>query len=243
MEEKPRQYYQNLYYDRTSMFHHTPYNLEERLVEAVIQGNKDFAVLMLAEISRHGAKAVLANDQLRSAKNSVICSCAFLARAAIRAGVGADEAFALSDAAIRHLESLSSTKAVLGYEQEALLQFIALVEQKLCHEYPPDIMHAIEYIHKHLADKITLRDVATNLDIHPVYLSKKFHRETGQTITEYINRCKVEESVWFVRNTTYSIADIAAMYSFSNQSYFITVFRKLLGYTPGELRTTPNYFI
>lgn len=237
MEEKPQQYYQSLYYDRNAMFHHTPYSLEERLVDAVVQGNRPLAIEMLGEINRHGTKAVLANDPLRSAKNSVICSCAFLARAAIRAGVGADEAFALSDAAIRHLEGLGSTGAVLAYEQDALLQFIALVDTKLRREYPPHIIDAIGYIHGRLAEKITLRDVAGHVGLHPAYLSKKFRQETGETLTDYINRRKVEESVWFVRNTTHSIAEIAAMYGFSSQGYYITVFGKCLGITPGEMRT------
>lgn len=236
MEEKPRQYYQSLYYDREAMFRHTPYNLEERLVNAVIQGNKKFAVEMLGEISRHGAKAVLAKEPLRSAKNSVICSCAFLARAAIRAGVAVDEAFALSDAAIRHIEELSDIKTVLNYEQSALLQFLDLVEKKLCQEYSPHIIAAIGYIHTRLADKITLRDIAGHLELHPAYLSKIFRQETGLTVTDYINSCKVEESVWFVRNTTHSIAEIAAMYGFSGQGYYITVFRKKFGTTPGEMR-------
>lgn len=236
MEEKPQQYYQSIYYDRNAMFHHTPYNLEERLVDAVIHGDKSHAIEMLGEISRYGAKAVLAKDALRSAKNSVICSCAFLARAVIRAGVGPDEAFALSDAAIRHLEDLSSVRAVLDYEQEALLQFTAMVEKRLRREYTPHIMEAIDYIHKRLADKLTLRDVADHLKMHPTYLSKKFHQETGRTVTDYINSLKVEESVWFVRNTNHSIAEIAAMYGFSGQGYYITIFRKYIGITPGEMR-------
>ncbi len=242
MEEKPRQYYQSLYYDRNAMFHHAPYSLEERLVDAVVQGNKSRAIEMLDEISRHGSKAVLANDPLRSAKNSVICSCAFLARAAIRAGVEADEAFALSDAAIRHLEGLGSTAAVLSYEQEALLQFIALVDKKLSHAYSPHIIDAIGYIHVRLADKITLRDVALHVGVHPAYLSKKFRQETGQTLTDYINLRKVEESIWFVRNTSHSIAEIAAMYGFSSQGYYITIFRKRLGLTPGEMRSGHSKF-
>lgn len=237
MDEKPRQYYQSLYDDRNAMFRHTPYSLEERLVDAVVQRNKALAIEMLGEINRHGSKSVLASDPLRSAKNSIICSCVFLARAAIRAGVGADEAFALSDAVIRHLEELDSTKSVLAYEQDALIQFIALVDKTQRREYPPLIISSFNYIHARLADKITLRDVAAHVGVHPAYLSKKFRHEIGQTITEYINLRKVEESAWFVRNTAYSIAEIAAMYGFSSQGYYITVFRQKLGTTPGEMRT------
>ncbi len=236
MEDKPQQYYQSLYYDRNAMFHHTPYSLEERLVDAVIQGNRTLAVEMLSEINRHGSKAVLAKEPLRSAKNSVICSCAFLARAAIRAGIGADEAFALSDAAILHIEELGSIKEVLAYEQEALLQFIALVDNKFRCKFSSPVIEAIDYIHTRLGDKISLRDVATHVGLHPAYLSKKFKQETSKNITDYINLCKVEESIWFVRNTPHSIAEIAAMYGFSSQGYYITIFHKCIGITPGEMR-------
>lgn len=237
LDDKPHQYYKSLYEDRNEMFRHAPYSLEERLVDAVARGNKELAIEMLGEIGNYGSKAVLASDPLRSAKNSLICSCAFLARAVIRAGISSDESFALSDAAIRHIEELDSIKSVLSYEQEVLLQFLSLVDKKVRRELSPIVAAATNFINARLSDKISLRDVASHIGVHPVYLSKKFREESGQTITAYINFRKVEESVWFVRNTNRSIADISAMYGFSSQGYYITLFRKYFGVTPGEMRS------
>ncbi|GHU98031.1 hypothetical protein FACS189483_05490 [Spirochaetia bacterium] len=233
---KPKQYYANIFMDRSGMFSHTPYALEEKLVREVSQGNAKEAVETLQEINRSGGKATLADDPLRSAKNSIICSCTILTRAAIRAGVQADEAFALSDAMIQHIEELDHRREVLKYEEEMLFQFIDLVTKRLIKNYSPIIEKAIHYIGSHLDGKILLADIAEFAGVHPAYLSSRFKQELQTPLTEYVAARKIQESTYFVQYTDYPFADIADLYGFSSQCYFQTVFKKIMGITPGEYR-------
>lgn len=233
---KPRQYYDSIYTDRESMFQHSPYALEEKLSKAVARGEEAAALEALREIGAQGDKAVLAKAPLRSVKNSMIGSIAFLARAAIQAGVSANSAFALSDALTRRVEEMGAVDTVLAFEESILLQFIALVRQRLGQAYTAPVVKVMHYVDNHLDTKIRLDAAAAYAGVHPAYLSARFKKETGHTFTGYIALRKIQESCYFVRHTGYSISQIASLYGFSSQSYYITVFRRVMGATPMEYR-------
>jgi AraC-like DNA-binding protein len=234
--DKPRQYYDSIYAGRSSMFRHTPYALEERLVGAVIRGDEAGALNTLREIGRSGEKAVLAQDPLRSAKNSIIGTIAFLARASIQAGLDPEQVFALSDIITRQTEELRSRKEALASEEKILLRFIGLVKTRSGQGYSRPVRRTLNYIESRLDRRLYLADMAAAIRINPNYLSGLFKKETGKSLTEFITMRKIQESAYFVRHTDYSIADIAALYSFSGQSYFIRCFKTVTGRTPGALR-------
>jgi YesN/AraC family two-component response regulator len=233
---KPKQYYENIFMDRMGMFLHTPYALEEKLVRAVVRGKRKAAADVLGEIRKSGEKAVLAADPLRSAKNSLICLCTIITRAAIQAGVYPDEAFALSDAVIQHLEELHSRSQVLEYEESMTLQFIELVQGRREKRYSRLIERALQYIDTHLAGKILLEEIAASVHTHPAYLSSQFKREVKKSITEYATARKIQEAAYFVEYSEYSLGEIAALYGFSSPCYFNAVFKKVMGITPGAYR-------
>lgn len=234
--EKPRQYYENIYADRESMFVHSPFALEEKLTKAVTRGRGEEALKALHEIRSRGEKAVLAKSPLRSAKNSMIGSIAFLSRAAIQAGVAADDAFALSDALTQRVEEMENRSSVLAFEENILLQFIELVQERLKHFYSPPVMRAVHFIENRLNEKVTLSDAAAYAGVHPAYLSARFKKETGMAFGMYAAVRKIQESTYFVRHTDYSMAEIAALYGFSSQSYYITTFKKVMEMTPAQYR-------
>jgi AraC-like DNA-binding protein len=233
---KPRQYYDGIYADREAMFRHSPYALEEKLSEAVTKGDGEAAMASLREITAQGEKAVLARDSLRSAKNSMIGSIAFLSRAAIRGGVSANDAFALSDALTQRVEEMTARDAVLAFEKNILLQFIDLVRRRLEASFSAPIVKVMHYVENHLDAKASLNGAAAYAGVHPAYLSARFKRETGMSFTAYTTMRKIQESCYFVRHTGYSISQIALLYGFCDQSYYTVTFKNVTGMTPIEYR-------
>lgn len=229
---KPKEYYHNILRDREEMFRHNPYALEEKLKKAVIDGDKALALGTLREINARGEKAVLAKVPLRSAKNSMIGTIAFLCRATIQASVNTNDAFALSDALTQQVEEMADRNAILLFEEQILLQFIELVRHRIDEAYSLPVVKAIHYITNHLDGKISLVQAAAYAGVHPAYLSARFKKESGLPFTEYVAMRKIQESSYFVRHTNYPVSQIASLYGFSSQSYYITTFKKILGKTP-----------
>lgn len=99
-----------------------------------------------------------------------------------------------------------------------------------------DIVRALRYIHDHHHERISLRELADNVGLSPEYLSVKFRRETGMTVSRYISKMHVEEAKALLRFTELSIGEIAAQLSYSSQSHFQSAFKRETGTTPQQYR-------
>lgn len=97
---------------------------------------------------------------------------------------------------------------------------------------------ARKYIQTHYMHNIGRSDIAREVMLAPNYVSNLFRKETGQTIREYINSCRVEEAKRRIVNTNSSITEIALEVGFDNISYFSTIFKKYTDLTPMEYRNS-----
>lgn len=95
---------------------------------------------------------------------------------------------------------------------------------------------AKQFIAEHYMENIGRTEIAQEVMLAPNYLSMLFHKETGQTIREYINLCRVEEAKKIMTVTNDSITEVAMQVGFDNISYFSTVFKKYTGASPAEYR-------
>lgn len=93
------------------------------------------------------------------------------------------------------------------------------------------------YISQHLYDVIRLEDFANLVHMAPAYISVQFKKITGQSLTSYINRQRVEEAKYLLTTTDQSIQDIAYALNFSTQSYFAKVFQEYHGKLPSSYRS------
>lgn len=235
-EDVEAPYYQNAYANRMALFHHPPLFFEQELSRQIAAGSPENAKRVLLELNTL-SRARLATSPIRSLKNSLICSVTLFTRAAIEGGVPVDEAFTLSDTCIQSIEQLSDGKALSAFEEEVVMQFVNRVARYKSQRYSPSIQRAVQYIDDHLAEMLPLPAIAAYAYIHPDYLSARFRKETGVTVTEFIQKRRVEESAHFLRYSESSVSEIAAFYRFCSQSYFIQVFKKYMGATPAAYRS------
>lgn len=227
-------YLQTLDY-RTRQFQHVPYAIELEICRMIANGDTLSSQHILNDINRL-PRAKLANTPVRSLKNSLICSCTFMARAAISGGVKPDEAFTLSDTYIQRIEASQTTGQLSGFEAEMIAGFTLRVQTARGSRHSSIVRQAMEYIDAHLSEPISLNEIAASVYHNANYLSGLFKRETNETIHHYIIRRRIEEAEYFVRHSNDPIADIAAFYQFCSQSHFVQCFRRLTGETPGACR-------
>ena len=87
----------------------------------------------------------------------------------------------------------------------------------------------------HVAERISLDDVADFAGVSSGYMSKSFKRIMGISLVDYINSMKIERAKEIMdQNHDARIADIAIALGFSNVYCFSKVFRKVEGVPPTE---------
>ena len=228
-------YYRQTKDYRANQFLHSPYMVEQEICRTISNGDTDAAHRILKEINSR-PRARLAGSALRSLKNSVICSCSFMTRAAISGGVSPDEAFTLSDTYIQRIENCGEIQELMGFEDEMVNGFTMAVNDVKNRRYSNAVSQAIAYIDTHLCEPLTVQAIADAVYLSPNYLSRLFLRETGETVHSCIVRRRIEEAAYFVRSSSDTLADIASFYQFSSQSHFVQSFKRVMGVTPGTYR-------
>ncbi|QAY65280.1 response regulator transcription factor [Paenibacillus protaetiae] len=92
-----------------------------------------------------------------------------------------------------------------------------------------------EYIHNHL-EQASLHSISSHVYLNPSYLSKIYKTETGEGISEYLLRARMEKSAELLARTDEKIYEISVMLGYQKPSYFIQLFKKHFGITPQEYR-------
>lgn len=94
-----------------------------------------------------------------------------------------------------------------------------------------------EYIDAHIADQISLSDLARQCNFSPNHFSRLFKTATGLTPYLYLLQCRMELAQRLLTETKTSIAQISYDCGFGSQTAFTKAFRRLHGISPGAYRT------
>ena len=104
--------------------------------------------------------------------------------------------------------------------------------------YSPLIQRILYHIEKDSNRKYDLPSLALSLGLNKNYLCTVFRRETGITISAYINYHRIRKTLITLQYNGYNkelpIRELADQFGYVNASYFNRVFKKYTGLTPTE---------
>lgn len=95
------------------------------------------------------------------------------------------------------------------------------------------IMHWIE---EHYQQKFSLDELAADMGFSRSYTSRIFRQQTGGGIQEYLLTRRIKKSCDLLRYSSLNVTEIAHNVGFSDMTYFITCFKKMLGQSPLQYR-------
>ena len=98
------------------------------------------------------------------------------------------------------------------------------------------LIEVLNYIDRHLDGKLTLPELAQLSCMSVPSFCKKFKEQTGMTVMQYINEKRVACAASLLKQSQYSLDEIAALAGFSNSNYLLRVFKKSTGKTIGQFR-------
>lgn len=98
------------------------------------------------------------------------------------------------------------------------------------------INSAINFIQYHYDEKISLDDVAQKLHLSKHYLCSAFKKATGENMSLYINKLRIEKAKSLLLEPNGRAKEIFEEVGYSNQQYFSKVFKRITGMTVMEYK-------
>ena len=98
------------------------------------------------------------------------------------------------------------------------------------------IISIIKYINEHISEPLSLDKISKKVNLTKEYTSHIFKKETGRTLTDYINERKLFISKEMILGTNYPLTHISDRLGYENYSYFSKVFKNRFGISPRALR-------
>ncbi len=136
-------------------------------------------------------------------------------------------------AEIDNAESLDELNALLP---KMIRHYCLLVQRHSLERYSAPVRSCLNYIDFHYMEPLSLESLADRFTINKNYLSSRFHREVGMTVTDYINQTRVRRSVKLLEKSDLSMQAVAEQCGFTDANYFTRVFKKINGVSPNEYR-------
>jgi AraC family transcriptional regulator len=98
------------------------------------------------------------------------------------------------------------------------------------------LRRVVDYIDNHLADKISLQDLAAVAGLSRMHFASQFRVATGLRPHEFLLRRRIRRAEEMLQNGTMTIVEIALNVGFQTQAHFTTVFKRFVGHTPRQWR-------
>ncbi|MCT8139253.1 response regulator [Anaerobacillus sp. CMMVII] len=115
-------------------------------------------------------------------------------------------------------------------------EMIKIIEQNRKGNEVDPIEVAKDYINKHIAQEVSLDEVANRLGLNSSYFSQLFKKETGETFVKYRIRLRMEFAKNLLLKKDIRVIDIPSLIGLNDHPHFTKTFKKYTGITPSEFR-------
>ncbi|MBS1918421.1 MAG: AraC family transcriptional regulator [Bacteroidetes bacterium] len=95
------------------------------------------------------------------------------------------------------------------------------------------LQYVLHYIHENLTEKIFINNLCNKAYLSRNVFFKWFKEQFGVTPLDYINMERVKLAKQLLSSKQKSIKEIALQCGFSDENYFVRLFKKIEGITPG----------
>jgi len=100
----------------------------------------------------------------------------------------------------------------------------------------PVVKQVLRHIQEHYAEPMTLKSLGQMYHIHPNYLGQLFHKQTGETFADYINKYRIGKAKELLLESPLKVNEIARQVGYWEIGYFYKQFKKHVGIVPSEYK-------
>jgi len=211
------------------------YEGERTLLNAVAHGMHHQAQLIISSW-RAEMMEQRAADPVRNLRNYAIVLNTLLRKAVEQGNVHPLHIDRLSSSMAKKIEQFHSLTDGTELLQTMVHKYCLLVKNHSMQHYSKIVQHVILRIETDLTADLSLKAHAEYFNVNASYLSSLFKKETGVTLTDYVNRMRIEHGIFLLNVTDMQVQTIAQYCGIPDVNYFTKLFKRSVGKTPKEYR-------
>jgi AraC-like DNA-binding protein len=212
-------------------------SVEQMLLQFVREGQSGYEANWQQVVPVDAVDNYKTGNPLRESKNTHIIFTALCARAAIDGGLSAVTAKSMENYYISMIEKISNVSELGEIHNNMMKDFISRVAEARRNPQISQTVHqCYDFVHENLLTEFTLEDIAKAVGYTEYYLTKKFYKETGIRLVDYVKDARIEHAKIWLQTTNKTIQEISEQMHFGTRNYFSRVFREKTGMTPAAYR-------
>jgi AraC family transcriptional regulator len=133
-------------------------------------------------------------------------------------------------------EDRASVVAIEGLVLEILAEFARSQVKSGSMLVPRWLQQATDIVESRFLEHLSLADIAAEVGVHYVHLSRQFHKYNRCTIGDLIRRRRVQYASHLLAHSQTPLAEIALICGFSDQSHLSFLFKRYMGVSPSKFR-------
>ncbi|OXM85926.1 response regulator transcription factor [Paenibacillus rigui] len=134
------------------------------------------------------------------------------------------------------LHDVASEEEAWSRFEDSLEQLLEGLKIKRKGKLKDPVEEAKQYIEEHLAEDVSLEEVAERIGLNASYFSQLFKQSTQETFVQYRTRRRIERAKKLLAQPHYRITDISGEVGYADHPHFTKTFKKYTGCLPSEYR-------
>lgn len=211
------------------------YACEEQMIEAIRAGDME-KVLEAYKNFKHYRLKPRGADNLRNGKNLMIVWNTLFRKAVQQADVHPAYIDNISEMFARKIENCTHLYDLESLGREMMHKYCLLVRNHSRKGYSIIVQDALNYIDFNIREPLSLKLISDRINISSSYLSTQFKKETGKTLTDYINEKRIHDSLVLLATTELPVQEVAERVGIYDENYYSRLFRKYQNQTAKQYR-------
>ncbi len=210
---------------------------EQQLCKMLADGDLRYKEALSKSFSLSSGIGAEYGNSLRSHKNNSLLLLTLCSRACIHGGLPPSVSYDLYDCYAQRIEECTSMTATKNVCDKMLEDYITRVQEiRRQTGVSALIENSCAYIKTHIASPLPLSHLAKRVGYTEYYFSRKFKKEVGCSVADFILREKIAQAKLMLAGTNETVQSVSDALSFGSRSYFYACFKKLTGSSPSEYR-------